>query len=364
MRHWKLFPGRVMLSAFAVCVIAIGFLPGHAAAANLPITFEFTLRSPGECIYVPTAANTPTNVTLRSAAGQIKAQGTLAAEDAFFCLDSSTWVDSGDTLRASDGSYTRRLVVPKLSIEVDRVNDTYLGTGPAGRTLLIEYPGTLFGDVGLSSGVRVGQDGNWSFDPHHDLIWSMDGSISWESPKGDRLHAYGSAPFITLTIGKSGFSGWTTALGTVEASLQDGQMGSASTVADLRGEFSGQFRDTQGHRVKVSSGDRLTAPGLAADADWIVPSIEAAANAVTDVVTGVCEQTGSLSDLGNVQVVRTGHVRGRAYVALDENGQFSIDFGGNAHPGFTPVNIKSGDKIVVGCMIATGDWAQRVFRTP
>ena len=364
MRRWKLFPRRHMFGAFAVCLIALGLLPGTAAAAEPPIRFELGLRSPGECVYVFTATDTPTDVTLRSASGQLKAQVTMAPDEYYFCLDGSTWVDSGDKLKASDGSYTRKFVVPDLSVEIDRVHNVYMGSGPAGRTVFLDYPGSLFGDVGETAGARVGEDGNWSFNPHHDLVWSMGGYVSWRSPNGDKVHASGAVPFMTLTIGKAGFSGWTSSLGHVDASLTDGHAGIASVVADIRGAFAGKFLNSNGRAVKAAAGDRFMAPSLASDADWVVPDIEATANATNDVVQGDCQRTGSVSDLGNVQVVRSGHVRGRAYVGLDESGHFRIDFGGRATPGFTPANIKSGDTISVGCMIATGDWVQRSFTAP
>ena len=72
----------------------------------------------------------------------------MPADGVFFCLDESTWVDAGDKLKASDGTYTRTFVVPDVSIRVDRVNNRYVGTGPAGRTVVVNYPQSLFGDVG------------------------------------------------------------------------------------------------------------------------------------------------------------------------------------------------------------------------
>lgn len=361
MRRLNIFSVRRIVGAFAVSLIAIGSLAGSAAAAGPPITFSFALRSPGECIAVITSANNPTNVTLRNSAGQIKAQGTVAADGVFFCLDSSTWVDSGDKLKASDGTYTRTFEVPNLSIEADRVNNVYLGTGPAGRTVVVGYPQALFGDVGESKGARVAQDGTWSLNPHHDLVWSMDGAVTWKSPNGDRLTAYGVVPYISLTIGKSTFSGWTTSFGAFDASVQDGKLGSDTVTSDVQGAFSGRFRTSSGHGVKVSPGEHLTAPGLASDADWIVPNIEATANAANDKVHGTCEDAGALSDVVSVDVVRSGQVRGSALLYGVQNGNFSVDFGAKAYPGFRPTNIKSGDTIVVGCMIATGDWVAESF---
>ena len=339
-------------------------LPAAAAAATLPITFGIDLRTPGDCIAVVTAANNPTNITLRNAAGELKAQGTVAADDVFFCLDASTWVDSGDRIKANDGTYIRTYRVPELSVEVDRVNNLYLGTGPADRTLLLEYPGSLFGDSSESADVHVGPDGTWSFDPEHDLVWTMDGVVTWESPKGDRVTAFGIVPFINLALGKPGFSGWTTSLGSVEASIQDGHFGSASTVADIQGAFAGKFRNTNGRRVRVAPGDRFMAPALGSDADWIVPNINATTNTATDVVKGVCQQTGEMSNVGRVEVARAGSSRGRARISLDASGHFSVDMGGQATPGFTPVNIQSGDTVVVRCMITSGDWVERSFRAP
>lgn len=361
MHSLKQFSFRRLLLAVALGAIAIGSLPGGVAAASLPITFSFTLRSLGDCIAVITSANSSTDVTLRDSAGHIKAQGTVAADGVFFCLDSSTWVVSGDKLKASDGTYTRTFIVPNLSIEADRVNNRYMGTGPVGRSVVVGYPQSLLGDVGESRGVRVNPDGTWSLNPHHDLIWTMDGSLSWKSPNGDRLTAYGNVPYISLTIGKSTFYGRSASSDAFAASIQDGRLGYDSVASDVQGSFSGRFRDSGGHGVKVSPGDHLTAPGLASDADWVVPNIDAMANAANDKVHGTCEDAGALSGIVRVDVVRSGQRRGSALIDADENGTFSVDFGGKAYPNFTPTNIKSGDTIVIGCMIATGDWVSKSF---
>ena len=192
----------------------------------------------------------------------------------------------------------------------------------------------------------------------------MDGYVSWKSPNGDKVHASGSAPFITLTIGKSGFSGRTSSFGSVDASLQGARTSSASVTADIGGAFTGKFRNSQGHAVKVAAGDRFAAPSLATDADWVVPSIDATANAANDVVKGDCLPAAGLNGLVSVSVSRSGHGLGRGYTDLDESGHFRIDLGGRPYPGFQPANIKSGDKIGVGCMIATGDWVQWSFTAP
>jgi hypothetical protein len=361
MKRLKFLSVRRVAGACAVSLMAIASLPTGAAAATVPITFGVSLRTAGDCIAVQTAGNNATDVTLRNSSGELKAHGTVAADGVFFCLDNSTWVDSGDKLKASDGTYTRTFVVPNLSIEADRVNNRYFGTGPAGRTVLVEYPKSLFGDTGASRGVRVNADGTWSLNPNRDLIWSMDGIVDWKSPNGDRVDAYGAVPYVSLTIGKSTFSGRTSSFDSFQATIEDGHLGSANVTSNVDGRLWSKFRNAGGHRVKVAPGDHFSAPGLASDADWIVPHIVATANPANDKVHGNCEDTGALSGLVRVDVLRSGHGLGSAFIGSDENGNFSVDFGGRPYPGFEPANIKSGDTIVVGCMIATGDWVSESF---
>ena len=121
----------------------------------------------------------------------------------------------------------------------------------------------------------------------------MDGTVDWKSPNGDRVGAYGAVPYISLTLGKSKFSGRANSFDAFEASIQDGHSGSSSVASDISGRFSGKFVNAHGRGIKVAPGDHFTAPGLATDADWIVPNIAATANPTNDKVHGTCEDTGS-----------------------------------------------------------------------
>jgi hypothetical protein len=281
-----------------------------------------------------------------------------------FCgTDTDTWLEPGDMLKADDGTNVRKYTIPNLTAELDRVNNVAKGTGPAHRTIRICSTFALLGDFEKCHIVRVGDDGTWSYNPHTDIIGGLNAGFYWKSPKGDTFFQSILAPQVTVTLAEAAFSGIGAPRSVVDVSADGANDGSAQVMTNGPGVFSGKLRDSQGHLGPVRAGDHVVS-SIATDADWIAPSIHSTTNTATDVVSGVCEDTGALSEVVNINVIRSGHVRGRFLITFAENGAFSVDFGGQAHPGFTPVNIRGGDKILVGCMIATGDWVQRQFMAP
>jgi hypothetical protein len=271
---------------------------------------------------------------------------------------------SGDRIKATAGSYTRNYVVPELSANIDRVNDIYTGTGPAGRTIKIWYPAGQLADYDVGRSIRVGQDGSWTYDPHPYADHILDVSVHWKSPNGDHLWLYASAPELNVTIGSARVSGVATPFESVGVAIANSPAASGAGVAGDWGSFIVRLRDENGHARQVAAGDHVVATDVAPDADWIVPDSYATADAPSDEVTGWCEDTGLLSDLAIVSLRRTNHIVGRAWIGLDEDGQFSFDFSGQAYPGFNPANVKHGDRLVVSCMLATGDWVNQSFLVP
>jgi hypothetical protein len=348
------------LAALAVVSIA----PGAMAAAPPPIRFSLSIGVPGDCIAVITDANLPTSYTLRSASGDLKAQGTLPADELFFCLGSTQRIEPGDKLRASDATYVRNFVIPNLSIQADRVADRFMGTGPAGRTLKVEFPAGLFADVGLLRRVRVDQDGDWTLNLHRDLIGGIGAAVSWKSPNDDRISAYTTTPFISINIGSSHFSGYGDPLTSVQVALFGETNGGAIVAVDPSGVFNGRIRTNSGNGRPVEVGDHFVSPSLGADADWIVPEIEGAADAATDEVTGRCHDTGNASGTAIVEDHRTGKRRGFAVINTEADGSFAFNFAEVGHFFANPANVKHGDKLVVRCLMATGDWVRDQFQVP
>jgi hypothetical protein len=348
--------------------VALVISPASVSAATPQITFDVNLY--GSCIDGSSPAGSNVSVVWRSADGTLKDQG--AATDFYgngsweYCsADSSLALIPGDKIKATEGSYSRTWVVPTLTLHLDRVNNLFEGTGPAGRTLRLCIS---TGDFGRCHSVRVAPDGTWSYDSNDRIIHYRVGfgaDVSWTSPNGDVVYIDGmNAPYLVVTIGKSKFSGETDARGSMSVSVNGGA-GTGSATGDRYGDFSGQLRDSQGHAFAVSVGDHVQAPSLASDADWIVPEIDGTADAATDVVSGKCFDTGTSAQAVEIIVWRTGRQVGWVDIGTDSDGTFSInmrtdvdDFMNN------PANIKHGDKIVLGCTQNTGDVIQMQFLVP
>jgi hypothetical protein len=343
-------------------VVALTAMPATASASTPAITFDVQLFDP--CLRGSDAADVTISVVWSDSAGALKANGT--ATHPFgggvweFCSPGNA-MTPGDKLKVSDGSYTRAYTVPNVTLHIDRVNNVYVGTGPAGRTLRLCIQ---TGDFGRCHSVRVGQDGQWSYDPHEDLIHYRAGygvSLDWTSPNHDTVFIDGiNAPFLAVTLGTSKFSGETDPLENVSVTVSNARTGTGSATGGQYGDFSGRLRKPNGNPYVIDPGDHVSAPSLASDADWIVPKVDAAADAATDVVNGRCHDSGTSAQLYFVDVYRSpGHLRGTATRQTDSDGSFSINMRTDVGDFYEkPANIKHGDKVVVGCIQTTGDVAQ------
>ena len=353
-----------LISAALVIGLAVA---APVSAASPTIRFGVDIGSVGSCLILWSTPGETAKLVWRDANGALKAQATNESTDGlwFYCPNNLA-VAVGDRLKLTDETSTRTFIVPDLSVRLDRVNDTFKGTGPAGRTVRVNYPQGLFADVAVTHSARVGQDGKWSFHPtNFDIMGGLWATVTWRSPNDDRVTASGVAPNITVTLDKPRFFGYARPNSDVEVTLDDGgPIALGSAASDLDGRYEGRFREGDGDLRPVAAGDHLYAVGLASDADWIVPEIDGAANAGTDVVSGRCHDAGTSANFAIIDVFRTGDKRGYVFASLEANGSFEIDFQEVGHFYADPVNIRHGDKIVVRCLQVTGDWVQLQFLAP
>lgn len=361
---------RLRTSAFglSVSLLALAIFPVTVDAANPPIRFE--LQYGQNCIG---GSATPghVNVKWRSSDGAAKAIGSLDETGHWsLCADAvETQLKAGDTIDANDGSYSRHYVVPNFSITVDRVSQTFYGTGPANRTVAVDYQPAPLADYGVRHQFRVASDGTWTFDPGH-VFGGMFVELTWSSPNNDYLYAYSISPTLTLDLGKAGFSGQTNGWEHLSLALRDGttnaKLAAATSTSTMYGYFSGAFRDSAGHAFKVAPGQRFKSLSLAANADFIVPNIEGTADKTTERVTGRCYDAGTSAGIFGLTIRRTGHTVGvLSYGSVDDaDGNFSVRMTGHGYPGYDPANIKSGDRITISCLQSTDDWVQSTFIVP
>lgn len=84
--------------------------------------------------------------------------------------------------------------------------------------------------------------------------------------------------------------------------------------------------------------------------------MQATADASSDTVSGMCQDTGASAHVAQVRLFRAGTQRGWAIVDVQPDGSFSLGFPEVIFP--DPTQIRSGDEILVSCMQAEGDWVQ------
>jgi len=356
-----------LITALVAPIVLVLISPATAASASAPITFDIQIY--GNCLSGWSGGG-GVSVTWRDSAGALKAEG-ISTSGGYawweFCpTDPSVVVLPGDRIRAVNRQEVRKYVVPNLTLKLDRVNDLATGIGPANRTIRVcsGWSWYIFGDDCRS--VRVRDDGTWTFNPHRDIYGGIPVDVFWKSPKGDRLYLGVRSPQIGVTIGKPGFLGWTDPLGAMEVSLAGSKAGGGTATADAAGRYSGVFTDSSGHAVSVRAGDHISAPSLAGDADWIVPTITAFANKQTETVSGSCLNAGGNNRL-RIAVIRAGgHERGAGFYWSDEFGDFQADFtsywGGGDQD--ASLNIKSGDRVQITCYLPTEDYARWSFVVP
>ncbi len=357
--------GHIARGSLAAIFIVLGvtlLLPAAVTAAPAQIRFDLELAAPGACIGVYSAPNETLSIVWRGADGALKANISGLSEGSVgICPDDdSTFVAPGDRIKATVGSYTRNYVVPYLSLRVDRVADVIGGTGPAGRTLIVEWSGGRFGDTVQSRGVRVGQDGTWSLSRAVDA--GATASVSWTSPNNDNLRIYGSSAWLTVTLGKAAFTGSAAPFTEVDITVENGTTSHGVTTAAPNGPFSGAFRKPNGRVDAIAPGDHISAPNVAADMDWIVPDVQIAADAATEMVTGQCAGT-----IAAIRLYRSGHQFPVGFVLVSPGSsseyqdEFEFDFSDPRASDYVTgiesnaANVKHGDRLTVECIVESGD---------
>jgi hypothetical protein len=375
MKSPRSFPARMGLVGVLAALVLAALLPATAAAATRPITFELNLG--GSCISGRVSDRATLKVIWRSSAGVVKVKETIRAGSMGYweaCSSPSRLLKSGDQIKVTVGTTVRKFVVPKLSLNLDRVNDVFNGKAPAGTKVHLTYPAGLFADYVLSKTVTARADGTWRYKPSgFDIMGGLYASIGWTSAKKDSIAVDGVAPSLTATLGSSVVTGVSKPKATVKATLFNATTmavrATAKGVANRSGGFSVRFLDSAGDKVAVKAGNRLRATSVAADADWIVPGAQVAADVAGDIVTGRCRDAGTSARSYWVRVSAPGDSwRGEAIGSVDAKGYFEIDF---ADPTmseggifYEPADIRSGDTIELRCLQATGDWVRLTHTVP
>jgi len=309
------------------------------------------------------------NLTWRASDGALKAKVNLQASTygSFRYCDQVATLATGDTLRANDGVHVRTFTMPLVTLDFNRATHMASGVAPASTELKVWYFWG-YSDYWPHEDGAVDAEGNWQLE-----IPGLPGGgellVQWFSAKGDIVTISQTAPAINVTIGKSKIAGSGPHGQSLKFNLRDGLTdslkGTATVLVDSEGSFTGEFRDSGGHPVTVAVGDRVKAVKVATDLNWKVPSIDAVANVADDIVSGNCPPTNVANGYARIEVVRTGRTRGFALRGVDNtDGSWSVKFGKPDDFLFDGANIKHGDKIVVDCVLDTGDVVTKVVPVP
>lgn len=355
------------VAATTLFTAALGMLgmaaPGVVAAATAPTTFDGTMGD--ACVgHSGATAGETFKLVWRDTDGALVARRnvTVDSDGAWSVCATDHLLSAGDKLKATNDGGTHDLVVPRLTIAVNRVHNYLSGRGPANEAVRLACDfSNGFEPCQWHDGVRVGPKGYWSLKLPFDNP-PTGGDVydaSWASGDGDHITAYGQAPFVTAELGSAKVSGALDAGKTAKIRLFDSSMALKGTAvatgafeANNSGSFTAVFRDSHGNPVDVQPGDTIDAKKLSTDSEFVVPTIVATATASNDRVKGQCENTPASQGYANVELYRDGTQRGFAGFE-GEDGAFSFNFR-KVRFG-SPANVKPGDRVVIDCIQAGGD---------
>lgn len=363
----------VVLSSVAVLSFAVS--PALGAPAKIVFglgdEYEGGMRLGDSCVAGRAPASVPLHLVWRNAAGAAKANVYLATSDQGtwgYCSSDGATLAAGDLLKATVGSYTRKFVVPLVTIVVDRVRDNFRGRAPAESAVTLWYVYTgCCPDFVEHEDLTADSDGKWLFSNYGYPVNRYEAHVEWRSALGDSMSAFDIAPSVTVTIGRSVVFGSShIASDQVKVVLRDGVTDAWKAVArtsavDEYGSFRAVFVDPAGNPVNVSPGDRVVGVSLASDMHFIVGDVQASADVATDVVTGRCGNRPG----DQISVYRSGNQIGySALLDTDDQGYFSVWFGDEETLGYDPANIRHGDRIEVVCGTPHEDHIAKRFVVP
>lgn len=358
--------------ALVLSMVALVLSAGAVAAASA-MTFYLTVG--GSCVTVyGSEPNSTVVLTWKDAQGNLKPSEVQATTDwgySYHCLSGGAVTTAGDRIKASDGVTVHKLVVPDLSIRINRTTETLRGTGPANAVIRLQCgsfgsPFPSFEGCMWHNRTRATDGGTWSW-RFLSSDWNILGSASfyaeWLSPGGDDVWADGYAPYLVVRLANSTFAGAyrpnQTAHVVVAGATLDVKATGTATGSALDGTMRGHLLKASGKRYALQAGDQLSSD-IAADAKWVVPAIDATADAATDTVSGKCWDSGVSARAVLVEVYRLGHSRGWGISSTESDGSFALWLANGDDFYVHPVDIHVGDRIVVSCFQNTGDVVEKV----
>ena len=279
MRQIRISSRPVVASAL-VALLVSALVPAVAGAHTPSVPIKFSVSIGDGCIYGTASDGASVTLSLKSAQGRLKERATVeaASESGYFeyCSSDGDVVEIGDRIRANDGTSARLLVVPDLSLVINRVDDSFKGRAPAGDYVrLICHYG--WEPCGLSWRIKVNSQGMWGYKPQGFGVtgWQRM-SLNWKSDAGDLVAISARGPHVDVTIGSAVVRGSTRANAIATVVLRRAGSNNVAATAVTRagpdGLFQAKFRNQSGKLVKVRVGDRITSD-VSSDVNLIVPNV-------------------------------------------------------------------------------------------
>jgi hypothetical protein len=342
-----------MLAALMTGALA----PGYVAAATAPITLD--TRIGGNCVEGRASEYSTVRMSLKSAAGQLKAAATIQASEYggwYYCSPDAV-VEIGDQFRVNDGTNEHLLIIPELTLVINRVDELFKGRAPAGDyvRLICGYASGMEGCM-ASWRLRANAEGRWGYKPGWDVQGWQRMSLAWKSDAGDLVTLGARGPHVDVTIGSAIVRGATRANTQATVVLRRAGSnriaGTAVKNANAEGLFQTKFRNATGKLVNVRVGDRITS-NVSPDLDLIVPNVTLTADAAADTITGTCA---SWSSFAIVTISQSEYFK--RYAFMEDDGTFTVDLGED------DVDLLSGVKVRASCFLGGNDFVGRSAVTP
>ncbi len=346
------------LAATLVALTSVGALAAPVSAAR-PVSLNVTVGD--YCFDGYARKDSFLKIVVRDSLNRLKGRSAVIADSVggwYGCTDFGV-IETGDKIRVTVFETGQRLLftVPKLTVDANRSTDVVSGRGPAGKKVTVEvsdYSNSIFGGYPYDETRKLNVSGGGSYSHDFstdgiDLLGGAEVLVDYSAQAG-LVHVVRrmTVPYLYVQIGDSHFGGAARPNKHVGLTLTlgGGEVATGDAVADfVSSGFDGLFVDADGDTYKIVGGEHIASTGIAGDASFTIPAINAQVALASDKISGTC----FANELVGVAVIGPGYFAyGVKYKTAAADGSFSIDM-------TNMVNVKRGASVYVACFRPGGD---------